>query len=749
MDSYTRCECGSGEKYKFCCQKAEAYIRKVDRQIESNLAEAAIATVEEGLRKYPDTPALLIRRALLSASGGADNQATRQLEAYLAKHPGHIGVRNMLIMITLRDEGPEVAALELQRTVGRLTDEQKHHLSRLAGRIAEAFMDEAKPVAGIAHATLQLIWDGGQNASIRSLLEMQQAGQFSLWERNTWMPAPTSDQVPAEIRDDFSKAYDKAIKGEWLDAAEIFASIAARDTSALSFRNQGLCMAMMGENFSAVQCLRAYVAALGETEDAVDFEVLCQELEPPGDEDLIDRLQLTWPVRSADTLEKALSESDHFVEFEMDDQRPDTPEAKDVITFAVLDRPKLKGDGPIDLDQVPRVVATVTMDERNASLAALDDGILDKTTELFREAAGSAIVPAHPRTKHLGKVPRQDPMDNFRWVLPEDISPEARKDFFDRRFVRDLETVWAVTPQKYLGRRTPEKAAAAGDARVPLRAALLRLSGSQHGEKAVEAVAKLRARLNLPEEPRPAADNVEKMPVGRLALVDLKSLPSDKIAIVFERAMRYFVSDVLKAAGEEWLSRPVVDEADAAARLKVYLELAMEAAARGDLQLSLDLIDRGYAEDKLHTPEMRDAYWSLARIRSKASLLEPAEWVPELAVLLDRKRGDSKSEDEISQLVVMRLMELGLIRLVPHPERPEQVMMDTRVLEFLLQKFGPKITTATGELSVSASKSQIWTPGSGGPSAGGAGGKIWTPGQSAAGPGGSEGSGPKLFVPGK
>jgi len=301
----------------------------------------------------------------------------------------------MLIMMTLRDEGPDVAALELQRTVGRLTDEQKQHLSRLAGRIAEAFMEEAKPVAGIAHATLQLIWDGGQNASIRALLEMQQAGQFSLWERNTWMPAPATDQVPAEIRGDFASAYDKAIKGEWLDAAEIFARISARDTSALSLRNQGLCMAMMGENFSAVQCLRAYVSALGETEEAVDFEVLCQELEPPGDEDLIDRLQLTWPVRSADALEKALSESDHFVEFEMDAQRPDTPETKDVLTFAVLDKPKLKGDGPIDLDKVPRVVATVTMDERNASLAALDDGILDKTTDLFREAAGSAIVPSH------------------------------------------------------------------------------------------------------------------------------------------------------------------------------------------------------------------------------------------------------------------------------------------------------------------------------------------------------------------
>jgi len=44
---------------------------------------------------------------------------------------------------------------------------------------------------------------------------------------------------------------------------------------------------------------------------------------------------------------------------------------------------------------------------------------------------------------------------------------------------------------------------------------------------------------------------------------------------------------------------------------------------------------------------------------------DPSEWVPDLAVILDRKRGDSKTEDELSQLVVVRLMELGLIKRPP------------------------------------------------------------------------------------
>jgi hypothetical protein len=748
MDSYTKCDCGSGEKYKFCCQKAEAYILKVDRQIESNLPAAAVATLEEGLKKYPDTPALLLRRALLTRSGTADDQAVRMLEAYLAKHPNHIGVRNMLIMLTLKDEGPEVAALELQRSFARMSDDQKRYMARLAGQIAEAFMEEGKPLAGAAHALLQIMWDGAQSASVRLLLEIQQAPQTSLWLRNNWMPAAPSNAIPDDLRDEFTKAFDKASVGQWLEAAESFGRIAARDTSGLSYRNQGLCMAMLGENFTAVECLRASAAILGETEDAVDIEALCQELDPPGEEDLVDRLQLTWPVRSAQSLEAAMAASDRFVEFELDEDVPETADTKNLKTYAVLDRPKLKPGEAIALDKVPRVVATVTVDNRNASLAALDDGILDATTEIFRETAGSAIVPAHPRTKHLGKVPRQDPMETFRWYLPEETSPEARKDFFDRRFVQDLETVWPVTPQKALGRRTPEKAAADGNARVPLRAALMRLTESPHGSKAEAAIASLRHKLNLPQEPAPSADAIEQVPIPRLPQLDLNGLPVDRLAAAFERATRYFVPSVIRKAGDEWLSRPVGDSADAEARLKVYQELAMEAIAHGDLPRALDLIARGHAEDKSHTAEMREAIWGLAAIRCKAALLDPAEWVPDLAVLLDRKRGDSKTEDEVSQLVVVRLMELGLIRLVPHPDRPEQAMMDTRVLEFLLQKYGPKITTATGELGVSVSKSQIWTPGSAGGGSG-QGGKIWTPGQSATPPASSaQEPAPKLFVPG-
>ena len=75
--SYTKCDCGSGLKYKFCCQKAEHLIARIDRQIESKQVQAAIATIEEGLKKFPDTPNLILRRAMVHSIMGEGPQASQ------------------------------------------------------------------------------------------------------------------------------------------------------------------------------------------------------------------------------------------------------------------------------------------------------------------------------------------------------------------------------------------------------------------------------------------------------------------------------------------------------------------------------------------------------------------------------------------------------------------------------------------------------------------------------------------------
>ena len=45
------------------------------------------------------------------------------------------------------------------------------------------------------------------------------------------------------------------------------------------------------------------------------------------------------------------------------------------------------------------------------------------------------------------------------------------------------------------------------------------------------------------------------------------------------------------------------------------------------------------------------------------------------------------------------LLDLGLIRMAPHPDRPDQVMLDSRPLMALLAQYGPRVTTAGRQLT--------------------------------------------------
>ena len=89
-------------------------------------------------------------------------------------------------------------------------------------------------------------------------------------------------------------------------------------------------------------------------------------------------------------------------------------------------------------------------------------------------------------------------------------------------------------------------------------------------------------------------------------------------------------------------------------------------------------------------------------------LLDPPDvWVPVLAVILDRCRGQPRSDlggaaCGWSVLVSSRPGSIPSVR--------TSSILDTQMLEQYLKRYGPRVTTATGELGVAASQSEIWTP---------------------------------------
>ena len=101
-------------------------------------------------------------------------------------------------------------------------------------------------------------------------------------------------------------------------------------------------------------------------------------------------------------------------------------------------------------------------------------------------------------------------------------------------------------------------------------------------------------------------------------------------------------------------------------------------------------------------------HWDMFELQLRARLDRPEDWVPDLAAILERYRED----ENVSMMITARLLEMGLVRLASPPDRPGELMLDTRMLQQLMALYGPKVTTSSGYLGVSATRGEIWTPGS-------------------------------------
>jgi hypothetical protein len=172
--------------------------------------------------------------------------------------------------------------------------------------------------------------------------------------------------------------------------------------------------------------------------------------------------------------------------------------------------------------------------------------------------------------------------------------------------------------------------------------------------------------------------------------------------------------------------------------LSIYGELALDAAGHGDRASADRWIEAGRARDPVPERSARAMEWQMLDIQIQASFDEPDQWVPNLVTALERARNNA----EAMNVVVRKLIELGLIRATPDPYHPEQVALDTRLLEQFVSQYGPKIATPAGEPAAAASRGAIWTP----QTSAGAGGTIWTPGTGAPRPASEP---RKLIVPGQ
>ncbi|WP_422930548.1 tetratricopeptide repeat protein [Singulisphaera sp. PoT] len=746
VDPYSSCPCGSGQKFKWCCHKVEEHAERADRLFQNGQAEGAIQALDEGLKKDPNNPWLLTRKAVYYMRLGQNEPAKVALRQLLHRNPKHLGASILLTRLAIDTEGPAAGAFHFQETLAIATPENIANLAPLAEFVGLTLNEYGKYAAAIAHVKLGEKLEGEAAKKERQdshLPSIERDERISPWLKNPYTLLPTPAKAPADVRERFNQALGWAESGLWSSAASAFDLIASDASPFIEAEyNQALCRLWLADDSNAAAGFRRYLKRLGNSTEAVDLEALCQIIDTPRPEDLVEQVQLNWPLRDRAALLEKLRNDVKVEEIGSVPVDSEDEESAKLEHFGILDRPKLgKHDGKgLKTEDIPLFIAKIVVGPESVAVETYDDGRLDNVIERFTSLADGAIPPAHPKTKILGETPKRDLALSWEWLLPEDAD-ETESTRLDReQCARLVREVWVKTPMQFLGNRTPVDAAKAGDALIPLRAALCLLEFASEDYSDLVDFPNLRSTLGVDQEPKvdPATVNVDSVHLSRLRLIPVEPLNDEALGALYQKARRFALSKVMEKTLRVLVDRPEAWERLGLQSVTLFSQLAFIASNAGHKAEALEWIERGRKLDSDARKSAHAPLWEMVQIRVRAVSEPPESWVPSLSIALDR----SKNDPAASHIIMLNLLEMGLLRLVPNPDRNGEVYVDSRALQMVLAEYGPRITTSTGELGVSAAKGGIWTPGEGSSSGGG----IWTPGsESGTKPAQDK---PKLILPG-
>src|SRR5579871_2011740 len=119
IDPYASCPCGSGKKFKWCCQGIHEQIEKALTQLQNGQSEAALHTIEDAVKANPGNAEALGRKAQILHALGRTEEAESVLDAAFAINPNYpFGF--LLRGLFRLNEGEEAGAVLLFRKATEL-----------------------------------------------------------------------------------------------------------------------------------------------------------------------------------------------------------------------------------------------------------------------------------------------------------------------------------------------------------------------------------------------------------------------------------------------------------------------------------------------------------------------------------------------------------------------------------------------------------------------------------------------------
>src|SRR5262249_52759597 len=156
LDSYSSCPCGSGKKFKWCCQPIHVDIDRAYRQDAEGQHEAALKIMAELVAAHPTNPEAWGRQAHLLYQNGQVEDAEKALDKAFecnANYPFGLFLRGLFRY----HEGEIAGATLLLRKAAEAYDpEAREVLGQVYGTIADCELKLNRPVAARAAMRIAL-----------------------------------------------------------------------------------------------------------------------------------------------------------------------------------------------------------------------------------------------------------------------------------------------------------------------------------------------------------------------------------------------------------------------------------------------------------------------------------------------------------------------------------------------------------------------------------------------------------------
>jgi tetratricopeptide (TPR) repeat protein len=676
LDPYASCPCGSGKKFKWCCQPIHAEIDRALRQDAEGQHEAALQLLEQVARDHPANPEALGRLAQFRYNSGKVEEAENTLQKAFDISP-HYPFGHLLRGLFRHHEGEMPGALLLFRKAAEYYDpEALDALGQVYMLIADCEMKLNRPVAARAALQIALHCDPG-NDELRKNFDTA-FGDKSLLPtaaRREYTFLPPASTVAGNRR----TAWDRVLgstRPRLSDTVRVFEQLTTEDDGdAAAWYNLGVARAWLGDNSRAIEALGRYVELEPDESRAGAAWTLAEVLRLGfGLEEQADcrEFSVAYQVRDPNPLFALLQQ------WEQDRRLVGVQASQEegVLSALVLEKPPVLAAGAAT-GTPQRVAAYLLLVGPLLRLRHPIKESLDRVCAEVQQRAAPALTPG------LEKV---SPASFTDVVLEAVAFPVGAKDqalaeqsarahaarFFEETWLhRPLRSLSGVPPVDSAGHRTLRKKLIGVVDFLQQCAAggIVQTYDFDHLRRKLGLLGAAPTAAAAPAAPEGAAAVGDIRAMGAAELAQLPNeLSEEQLADAYQAATRLDAQDLAERFARALVAQP--PDRGRPDRGPWYLFLIQRALAAGNADTALHLIDEGEGADKARNEGRRRNDYDLrrAQVHLKRGEADQAQGVYDR--LLEREPSNlrlrgSAAEGLLSQRQgarALRIAEEGLAR---------------------------------------------------------------------------------------